>query len=93
MKYHAWIGGGATAIVKTITFETFMDIFDLGNEHYFAPNLVECMHGYHTIKFNYAKKLILFGDDTPGSLSHIEIVSDGHAEIEGTRAVVGFVVI
>lgn len=91
LNYYAWVGGGATAIVETITFASMYDIFNLGNSHYHSPSFPEITGGLSTIIFDYVNKLRFHGDETPGSLYKISISTKNHAEITGSFATVGFV--
>ena len=92
LEYHAWVGGGSTSVVHSITFNHIRKIFEYGNTHYHSPSLPEMPTGLSTVVFDYASKLLFFGSETPGSLAFLRIKTKDNNEIFGSYASVGFVV-
>lgn len=83
--YYAWIGGGASMMVQRIEFDTIYSIFELGNTHSTCPAIgTEMPHSLTTVHFNYVKKILLYGSDTPGSLFKLEVSIDTDTELTGT---------
>jgi hypothetical protein len=83
--YYAWVGGGATMMVQRVPFNSLYSIFEYGNSHYHSPAIPpEMPVALSTIKFDYVKKIVLFADDTPGSLARIEVSISDDSELGGT---------
>lgn len=95
IDYYAWVGGGSEAVVEQIAIDSVVKIYELGNEHYYSPALPGFINpnvGLSTVVFNYIAQLVLYADDTPGSLSKVKIYTQNDSQVTGSYATVGFII-